>query len=133
MQAITAVSIEPSSTVQRLVRLTLEFNGISVAQADEGGAGLELIQSLNPDLVLIGADVAGIGALELCRLIRIDFQLCNTAVVVLADSLDDLHVQQGLKAGASAYLGKPFSPVRLTSLVHQLMGSPSHLTSLKTA
>ena len=133
MQAITAVSIEASSAVRRLIQLTLEINGISVSQASEGGAGLQLILSRNPDLVVLGADIAGIGALELCKLIRTDSQLCNAAVIMLCDTVDDAQVQQGLKAGANAFLSKPFSPVRLTSLVHQLLGNPSHVTSLKTA
>jgi DNA-binding response OmpR family regulator len=110
--------------------MAMEFNGFVVAEASDGQAGLELVQSLCPDLVLVGCDVTGINAIEMCKLIRVDFQLNRTAVVMLSDAVDDPEVQEGLKAGASAYLIKPFSPVRLISLAHQLVhGSEVGLSS----
>ncbi|WP_342620170.1 response regulator [Rhodoferax sp. GW822-FHT02A01] len=129
MQSFTAVSIESCPSTRWFIRMALEFSGFSVAEACEGPAGLELVYSLCPDLVLVGCGITGIQAIELCKLIRLDFQLNKTVVVMLSDRGDDLEVQEGLKAGASAYLVKPFSPVRLISLAHQLVHSPFSVTS----
>lgn len=129
MQTFTAISIESCPSTRWFIRMALEFNGFTVAEACDGKTGLELVHSLCPDLVLLDRNVTGISAIEMCKLIRVDFQLNKTAVVMLSDCGDDREVQEGLKAGASAYLVKPFSPVRLISLAHQLVHSPFAVTS----
>jgi two-component system, OmpR family, phosphate regulon response regulator PhoB len=63
-------------------------------------------------------DVSG---LEVCRRLRGDAELVKTKIVMLTAAAQRDDIARGLAAGADEYLTKPFSPVRLLSLVEQLM------------
>jgi CheY-like chemotaxis protein len=62
-----------------------------------------------------------VSGLEICRKLKQDPQLARTKVVMLTAAAQREDVARGLAAGADEYLTKPFSPVRLLSLVEELM------------
>jgi CheY-like chemotaxis protein len=63
-------------------------------------------------------DVSGV---EVCRRLRLDPSTAAIPIVMLTAAAQQEDVARGLAAGATVYLTKPFSPVRLLSLVEQLL------------
>ncbi|TDU91186.1 MerR-like DNA binding protein [Kribbella voronezhensis] len=80
-----------------------------------------------PDLILIDLLISGGQGLRLCAQVR---QLFD--VPVLAISTLDLR-DEALEAGAAAFLGKPLEPLRLVSVVRDLLGQSAYLRSGSTA
>lgn len=117
---LTILIAEDEPNVVELVRVTLEDQRVQVVAAPDGTSALELAARLQPDLVLLDVGLPDISGLEVCRRLRHDPATAATPVVMLTAAAQQADVAQGLAAGATLYLTKPFSPVRLLSLVEQL-------------
>ena len=75
------------------------------------------------DLVLLDVRLPDVSGLEVCRALRANPCLHSTRIVMLTAAAQQDDVMRGLAAGADDYLTKPFSPVRLLSLVNRMLPS----------
>lgn len=117
----TVLSIEDTAGIRRLIRLTLEYEGFDVVEADDGRHGLDLARQILPDLILLDVRMPGLSGLEACSRLRADTRLKNIPVVMLSAYDGGDEVQAGLDAGADAYIVKPFQPLALIDLVNDLI------------
>lgn len=117
---LTILIAEDEPNVVELVRVTLEDDRVRVVAAPDGASALELAARLQPGLVLLDVGLPDVSGLEVCRRLRLDPATAGTPIVMLTAAAQQEDVARGLAAGATVYLTKPFSPVRLLSLVEQL-------------
>jgi DNA-binding response OmpR family regulator len=117
----TVLIVDDEPNIVQLVRITLEDNRVQVLEAADGTTALDRAAAFHPDLVLLDVDLPDVSGLEICRKLKQDPQLARTKVVMLTAAAQREDVARGLAAGADEYLTKPFSPVRLLSLVEELM------------
>jgi len=117
------LTIEDQRDIRRLIRLTLEFDGFDVLEADNGPEGLELARTRQIDLILLDIMMPGPSGLTVCRWLRDDPSLRHIPVVLLTALDRDQDMEAAWAAGARAYLVKPFSPVELLKVVSDLMNS----------
>ena len=109
--------------VVELVRVTLEDERVRVFEAADGETALAVVEALAIDLVLLDVHLPDVSGLEVCRALRANPGLHATRIVMLTAAAQHDDVMRGLAAGADDYLTKPFSPVRLLSLVNRLLPS----------
>ena len=119
MTTILIVDDEPN--IVQLVRITLEDSRVRILEAADGATALDRALELRPDLILLDVDLPDLSGLEVCRRLKDEEALTKTKIVMLTASAQADDVARGLAAGADQYLTKPFSPVRLLSLVELLM------------
>jgi DNA-binding response OmpR family regulator len=119
VQTILIADDEPH--VVDLVRVTLEDNRVRVFEAGDGETALAIAEALEPDLVLLDVHLPDRSGLEICRLLRKHPRLASTKIIMLTAAAQQDDIARGFSAGATEYLTKPFSPVRLLSLVERLM------------
>jgi DNA-binding response OmpR family regulator len=118
---VTIVIAEDEPNVVELVRVTLEDDRVRVIAAPDGTSALELAARLQPGLVLLDVGLPDVSGVEVCRRLRLDPSTAAIPIVMLTAAAQQEDVARGLAAGATVYLTKPFSPVRLLSLVEQLL------------
>jgi len=111
---------DDESSVVELVRVTLEDERVRVVAASDGVTALALASEVRPDLVLLDVNMPGWDGFEVCRRLRADARFRTTPIVMLTAATRPDDVRRGLDAGATEYLTKPFSPVRLLTLVDTL-------------
>jgi len=119
MTTILIVDDEPN--IVQLVRITLEDSRVRILEAADGVIALDRALTLRPDLILLDVDLPDLSGLEVCRRLKDAETLTKTKIVMLTAAAQADDVARGLAAGADQYLTKPFSPVRLLSLVELLM------------
>jgi CheY-like chemotaxis protein len=122
MMTILIADDEPH--VVELVRVTLEDERVRVVEAADGAAAIELADILGPELIFLDVHMPDMSGLEVCRRLRADPRFSDTRIVILTAAAQRDDVVRGLQAGASEYLTKPFSPVRLLGLVERLLPRP---------
>lgn len=111
---------DDESSVVELVRVTLEGDLVRVVAAADGVAALALAAEVEPHLVLLDVNMPGWDGFEVCRRLRADTRFAATPIVMLTAATRPEDVRRGLEAGATEYLTKPFSPIRLLTLVDTL-------------
>ena len=92
----------------------LYWAGSRVFTAHNGAEGVRIIEHQSLDLVILDLGLPDVEGLELCQQIR---EVYGTPVIILTvkDRVED--VLEGLGAGATDYMTKPFSPKELVARV----------------
>jgi CheY-like chemotaxis protein len=117
---ITILIADDEPHITTLVRVTLEDERVRVLEAGSGEEALDLVDSVRPDLLLLDVNMPGIDGLEVCRRLRADPRHADTKIVMLTAAAQAADRARGREAGADEYLTKPFSPIRLLSVVQGL-------------
>ncbi len=117
----TVLIVDDESSIVELVRLTLEDEHVRVIFASDGATALTLVGAEKPDLVLLDVGLPDMSGLDVCRRLRHDPSFPPARIVMLTARAQRDDVASGLAAGADHYLTKPFSPVRLLTLVSELV------------
>ena len=111
---------EPS--LRELMRLSLEpEQAYRFLEAGDGSEAIELIDSADPDLILLDMMMPRIGGIEVLEHIRSRKELADTPVVVVSAFASPADRGRAAKAGATGFVKKPFDPEALRSLVEELL------------
>ena len=110
--------IEDQSDIRRLIRWTLEFEDYEIHEAATGPDGLAAAAALKPDLILLDVMMpGGLDGFQVCTQIKADPALKHTPVIILTARSQLRDREAGERAGADAFLAKPFSPLELVETV----------------
>jgi DNA-binding response OmpR family regulator len=118
---LTVLIADDEPNMIELVRITLEDERVRVMDAPDGSTALAVAAAFRPELVLLDLELPDISGLEVCRRLTREPEFAAPRVVMLTAAAQADDVARGLAAGAALYLTKPFSPVRLLSLVERLL------------
>ena len=117
----TVLICDDEAVLRALVRDTLESELYTIVEARNGDECLELASSVRPDLVVLDMMMPGRSGLEVLSAIRADAALTEIPVVMLTARAQAQDRQAALAVGADHYLPKPFSPLKLLTVVEQLL------------
>lgn len=95
----------------------LSTEQLDVAVATDGATAMRLIESEQPDLVLLDVMLPDINGFEVCRRLKADPRTADTQVVFMTSLADREHRLQGLRAGAVDYISKPFDAEELLARI----------------
>ncbi len=93
----------------------LEKEGYSVETYEDGAQGLEHINGVRPDLLVVDLKMPKIGGIEVIRRVhQIDADIC---IIVITGYATIGTAVEAMKAGAYDFLPKPFTPDELRLIV----------------
>ncbi len=78
--------IEDNVHNRRLVRKVLQSQGYTIIEAEDGLAGLQMVQDLKPALILLDIGLPGMDGLEVVARIKKDAALRSIPVIALTAS-----------------------------------------------
>lgn len=110
---------EPS--IVAAVEFLLQRRGYEVHVARNGEEALELVESNNPDLVLLDVMMPLKSGHEVCTRIRARDDWRHIKVIMLSAKGRDAEVTRGLSLGADVYITKPFSTRDLMAKIKSLL------------
>jgi DNA-binding response OmpR family regulator len=101
-----------------LTRIALAKEGMTVATAESGAAGLERLASDDFQLVVLDVVMPELSGWEVLRRIR---ETSDVPVMLLTGRDTDIDKARGLDLGADDYLTKPFSFLEFEARVRALL------------
>jgi CheY-like chemotaxis protein len=117
----TVLVVDDEPVLRVLMREILQDEGYAVIDAADGLSMLELLQGVQPDLVLMDVMMPGVDGREAYQVLRSRADLLDLPVVMMSAA-----VHPGkLDPSIAAFLRKPFDLTELVELVGELIG-PSH-------
>lgn len=115
--------VEDQRDIRTLVKMTLEFDDFEIHEAGDGAAGLKMVHSVRPDVVLLDVMMPGeLDGYQVCQRIKDDPSLVATKVILLTARSQTHDRAMGKQARADEYMLKPFSPLELIETVERLCG-----------
>src|SRR3972149_4703419 len=104
----TVLVVDDSSFMRRRCVSLVRELGYCTMEACDGRQAVELYRQTRPRAVLMDISLPRIGGLEALRQIIALDPDANVAMVATSDQQDSIY--QAIKAGARAFVGKPFKP-----------------------
>ena len=116
MSVATVLVVEDDARLRELVRRELEAVGYRVVEAASGGDGLARALDGDIDLVVLDLNLPDVDGIEVAERLRAD--VGDVPILMLTARADVKSKVEGLYAGASDYLTKPFAVQELVARVH---------------
>ena len=115
---IRVVIIDDDRKLLDLLQEYLPRYQIEVQTETDAKNGLALLQSYNPDLVILDVLMPGMDGFEVCREIRRKSEIPILMLSARGESTDKII---GLELGADDYMAKPFDPRELVTRIHTIL------------
>ena len=107
-----------------LAKSVLEKDGCHVEVVHGGEEALQLLQRYAFDLVLLDIEMPGISGIEVTRQLRAtQSERIYLPIILLTAKTDAASKLEGLQAGATDFLTKPFDPHELVARIRNFVGS----------
>jgi DNA-binding response OmpR family regulator len=116
----TVLVVDDDQDMQSLVALLLKNRGYRIQIASNGREGLDLMERVKPDLVLLDVNMPVMDGAEFAR--EMTARVGCRVPVVLMTGADDVR-KQATEMGAAGWIEKPFDLAVLTSTVDRLLKS----------
>lgn len=116
--ATKVLIVEDQPDIRSLIRATLEFEAFEITEAEDGRGGLDKFVAVRPSIVLLDVMMPGeLDGLQVCERIKQSPNGKDVTVILLTARGQKTDIELGAKAGADAYLVKPFSPLELIDTI----------------
>jgi two-component system response regulator ResD len=104
--------VEDEIKIAHWLRTYFEQADFQVIVAGDGLTGLKMVQSEQPDIVILDIHLPGMDGLQLCQKIRQhqDTDVANIPIIMLTARFEDADRLRAFGLGADDYVPKPFSP-----------------------
>lgn len=116
--------IEDDNNIAELLHLYLEKEGLETCVAHDGGSGVELLRTFQPELVLLDIMLPVLDGWSVLRKIREEGK--DTAVIMLTAKGEIQDRVTGLEAGADDYIVKPFEMKEVLARIHAVLRRTGH-------
>ncbi len=114
----TVLVVDDEPIVRDVIVRYLRRDGFTTLEAGDGSTARQLIETSDPQLVVLDVMLPGMDGLELCRWIRSRSEL---PVILLTARGEEADRIVGLELGADDYVTKPFSPRELAARVRTVL------------
>ncbi|MGH2443323.1 MAG: response regulator transcription factor [Chloroflexota bacterium] len=114
----TVLIIEDDSAMANLIRTYLEHEGYAVETADTGDQGIEAIQRISPQVVLLDLMLPGASGWEVLNMVR---SRSDVPIILVSGLRGEEDRLRGFELGADDYVMKPFSPRELVARVRAVL------------
>jgi CheY-like chemotaxis protein len=109
----------------------LEEMGYEVRKTTNGIEGIELFETIKPNLVIVDINMPTISGLEIVKYIR-NSKKPKTPIIILSGSTDDEVLSSSFELGVNDYIRKPLSLNEIGLRIKKIIGfSPLHSSKTK--
>lgn len=119
--------VDDSKVVLRIVEKGLAEAGFRVITAENAKKALNLLETIQPDLILTDIEMPDINGFEFCKTVHKDPELSMVPIVAMSTKTDRGYMKRMVQNGASAYICKPFNIDELVILVEKMLSDQFHM------
>jgi ribonuclease P protein subunit RPR2 len=118
-QRILVVDDDPG--LRALLRATFAGD-VEVREARDARDAVTVMARARPDVIVLDVEMPGVDGLTFCRSLKDDPATREIRVVLLTGLPSGADEAAALRAGADAYVRKPFSPLELLAAIERVAG-----------
>ena len=97
-----------------------------VGEADDGIAGVDLVQRVKPDVLIVDLMMPGLNGLDLIK--QVLKSQPKLRILVLSMQSADSYVVEALNSGAAGYVLKETGPSEIIQAIHKVVGGERYLS-----
>src|SRR5574342_176075 len=110
--------VDDEKPIADILQFNLKKEGYVVYCAYDGHEALQLVEEVQPDLILLDIMLPMRDGMEVCREVRKKYEM---PIIMLTAKTDEIDKVVGLELGADDYVTKPFSTRELVARVRAVL------------
>jgi chemosensory pili system protein ChpA (sensor histidine kinase/response regulator) len=111
--------VDDSLTVRKITSRMLARENFEVVTAKDGVDGLQQLQDVAPDVILLDIEMPRMDGFEFARNVRADVKTKHIPIIMITSRTADKHRKHALELGVNEYMGKPYQEEQLLGLIRQ--------------
>jgi len=112
---------EDQSDLRDMMSSSMQMEGHEVFSISNGKDALKKAKESSPDLVILDIHLPQMSGTEICRQLKGLKEFAKLPILMISAEASAEEVEASLKAGAGAFLDKPFTLENLVVQVNQLL------------
>jgi DNA-binding response OmpR family regulator len=112
--------VDDDETMTNLLQTLVMMEGHAPTIVNDSRKAMEMVRSVDPELILLDLMMPGLSGFELCALLQRDPKFANIPIIVVSARDDVESKKRALRAGAKDYLTKPFDANELLQKIREL-------------
>jgi signal transduction histidine kinase len=112
--------VDDDPTARETLVAMLEGENHDLQLAKDGTQALQMLEQIQPDLILLDVMMPGMDGYEVCRRIRSTAQLAEVPIILLTALDDRDSLVRGIESGADDFLSKPADRRELAARVRTI-------------
>lgn len=116
----TLLIVDDNASARETLLAMLEPEDYQIEQAKDGFQALQILERVQPDLILLDVMMPGMDGYEVCRRIRSTPSLAEVPILMLTALDDRASLLQGIESGADDFLSKPVDRYELLARVRTI-------------
>ncbi|MCX8094037.1 MAG: response regulator [Candidatus Goldbacteria bacterium] len=117
----TIIFVDDEPDVRELLEVNLKNAGFKTYGFANSLAMLNELPRIKPDLIILDMMMPKMNGLETCKILKSNPETVKIPVLFLTIKGCIEDIEEAFKAGANAYIVKPFSPYRLIEKINDLL------------
>jgi chemosensory pili system protein ChpA (sensor histidine kinase/response regulator) len=109
--------VDDSLTVRKITSRLLEREGYKAMTAKDGLDALQVLATVNPDVILLDIEMPRMDGFEFARTIKADNRQNMIPIIMITSRTAEKHRNHAIELGVNEYLGKPYQDDQLMQLV----------------
>jgi len=134
-ETLKVLIIEDKEHMRALLRRLLNHIGVRIThEAPDGTAALEMLPSLECDLILSDLSMAPMDGLEFARKVRgaKNARAASIPIIMISGYTERAKIEAARDAGVNEFLAKPVTPQSLISRITEIMERPRAFVKTET-
>ncbi|MEO5692315.1 MAG: Hpt domain-containing protein [Usitatibacter sp.] len=115
--AALVMVVDDSLTVRKITSRMLTREGYEVVMAKDGVDGLQQLQDIKPDCILLDVEMPRMDGFEFARNVRADPRTKGIPIIMITSRTADKHRNHAIEIGVNEYMGKPYQEDQLLALI----------------
>ncbi len=121
MFLVRILIVEDQDSIRHMIRALVQARGYEVTAVESGARALEEATAAPPDVVLLDLMMPGdFDGLDVCRRLRLDPSTRRLPILIITAATDATSREEAMRAGATGFFTKPFSPFELLNELERL-------------
>lgn len=117
----TILIVDDNASARETLVAMLEGQDYQIELAKDGFQALQILNRLQPDLLLLDVMMPGMDGFEVCRRIRATPQLAEVPIIIITALDDRESLVTGIESGADDFLSKPVDRYELQARVRTIL------------
>jgi DNA-binding response OmpR family regulator len=117
--------IDDDATMTKLLTALVKMDGHTATAVNDSTKAVEIAASVEPDLITLDLMMPGLSGFELCELLHQDPRFAAIPIIIVSARDDSESKLRALRAGAIAYMIKPFDADEFIQKIQELTSKRS--------
>ena len=113
--------VDDEDMTRQMIVMFLKMSGHECAEAENGVVALEQVAKQKPDAIILDVMMPEMDGITMCKRLRANPSTESIPVLMLSGRSQLGAEEEGLEAGANAYMKKPMDPKEMLSVLTEMM------------